>query len=81
LWYAPQQSLVTVVLGSIHASITAIKMSADLSGRGRRNFFPGLALNTAKHLLSFNSVTSALLALSELALVDLGGLVEPPIFS
>jgi len=35
--YAPQQSLTTVVPGSIHASITAFKVSAVLSGMGTRN--------------------------------------------
>ena len=41
----------------------------------------GLALNTAKHPLPLNRMAPAVFALTELALIDLHGLLGPPIFS
>jgi hypothetical protein len=41
----------------------------------------GLALNTAKHPMPFNRVAPVIFALTELAFIDLDGLLGPPIFS
>jgi hypothetical protein len=42
----PQQSLMTVVPGSIHASTMAIKVSAFLSKMGMRNVLPDSSSTT-----------------------------------
>ena len=82
--YADQQSLMTVVPGSIQSRRTAINVSVILSGTGTRNVFSGIALNTNDHPLPLHFVSSIVLAPTEPTLVDFGGFVRTanfPIFA
>ena len=64
----------TVVQHTIQALTTIIKVSVVLSGAGTRKVFPDS--NTAQHPLSFHSVSSLVLAPTELAFVDFDNLVR-----
>jgi hypothetical protein len=71
-----QQSLITVVPGSIQSRRTAINVSAVLSGTGTRNVFSGIALNTFEHPLPFYFMSPIALAPTEIAFFDFDGLVR-----
>jgi hypothetical protein len=71
-----QQSLMTAVPGSIHASITAFKVSAVPIRNGNEKRSTGMEPNTATHPLPLNGVAPIIFALIKLALNDLNYLVR-----
>jgi hypothetical protein len=71
--YADQESLMTVVLGSIQSRRAAISLSAFLSETGTRNVLPD---STMEHSLPSHFLSSIVLMAAELSLVDFDGLVR-----
>ena len=74
--YAAQQSQMSVVPGSIQARITFVRVSRVLSGTGTRNVLPDPRSTPARHPLALNWVSRMVFSPTELALVDLNGLVR-----
>jgi hypothetical protein len=74
--YPVQQSLKTVVPGSIQSQRTAINVWGVLSGTRTRNVFSEIALNTSEHPLPFYFVSPTALVPTEIAFIDFDGLVR-----